>query len=198
MTTSDIVVMTFLLLPLTAYGGEIADLHRETTNRDITLQQLKASRGYKQIESDSHGITEFGIERTECFGRCPQFTLRLFADGRVEYYGVRNVEHVGKWTGRLPSHYFRKVAHYVAEMQFTELSDTYHSLVTDSPTVYTTVVIDGVRKTISNEGLAGPPKLWALEELIELGWRNTLDKKQLDTKSNDSEVGGNAPRRPPQ
>ena len=41
------------------------------------------------------------LERTECYGTCPVFALRLFADGRVEYEGKRFVMHRGLRTTRL-------------------------------------------------------------------------------------------------
>jgi hypothetical protein len=39
-------------------------------------------------------------------------------------------------------------------------------MVTDNSTVYSTVVIGGKRKVISNYANAGPTKLWAVEQLI--------------------------------
>jgi hypothetical protein len=53
-----------------------------------------------------------------------------------------------------------------------DLADAYTIAVTDNPTVYTTVVMNGQRKIISNYANAGPKTLWAIEELID----HLLDK----------------------
>jgi len=36
------------------------------------------------------------LERTGCFGTCPIFTIRVFADGRVEWFGKKFVGEVGR------------------------------------------------------------------------------------------------------
>ena len=50
-----------------------------------------------------------------------------------------------------------------------ELSDNYDGLVTDNPTVYTSVVRDGVRKTIRHYAAerTGPPRLEAFEQMVD-------------------------------
>lgn len=39
--------------------------------------------------------------------------------------------------------------------------------VTDNPTTFTMVVMNGKRKTIRNYANSGPTKLWAIEQLID-------------------------------
>jgi hypothetical protein len=55
-------------------------------------------------------------------------------------------------------------------------------MVTDNPTVYTTVVMDGKRKVVSNYANAGPTKLWAIEQLI--------DKLLLEAKWDEKPAAG--------
>jgi len=48
------------------------------------------------------------------------------------------------------------------------LQDGYGEIGDDNDTVYTTVVMKGKRKVVMNHGSAGPSKLWAVEQLIDL------------------------------
>jgi hypothetical protein len=60
-----------------------------------------------------------------------------------------------------------RLAKVIKETGFMALEDIYAVMITDQPTVYTTVVMDGVKKVVSNYGNGGPPILWAIEELID-------------------------------
>lgn len=53
------------------------------------------------------------------------------------------------------------------ELKFIELEDEYEPSVTDSPTTYTTAVINGKRKTVRNYANGGPGRLWAIEKIID-------------------------------
>ena len=49
-----------------------------------------------------------------------------------------------------------------------DLEDLYSTPIRDQATVHTTVTLDGVTKEIKHRANAGPPSLWAVEELIDL------------------------------
>ena len=36
------------------------------------------------------------FDRTPCFGRCPAYSMQVFADGRIDYEGKRVVPMMGK------------------------------------------------------------------------------------------------------
>ena len=48
-----------------------------------------------------------------------------------------------------------------------DLQDSYWRPVTDNPAAFTTAVIGGKRKVVSNYADAGPSKLWPIEQLID-------------------------------
>jgi len=115
------------------------------------------------------GISEIAIERTPCYGLCATYTLRFYADGSVTYDGQANVKAVGRRQGRIDIREFARLAQLANDIGYFDLSDNYDCLVTDNPTVYTSVVHDGVRKTIRHYAVerTGPPRLEAFELMVD-------------------------------
>lgn len=142
--------------------GEIADYYAKLPPK------LKPS-GPDDAWSTNHGITEIGIEHTPCFGPCPIYTAIFKSDGTFRYTGVSGVgvTRVGDFTGTVPVSYFHELAQFVRDSGYMNLKDGYRRDITDFPTTYTTVVMNGKRKTVMNHANAGPTKLWAIERLTD-------------------------------
>jgi hypothetical protein len=124
---------------------------------------------------ESHGITEIGLRRSPCFGKCPVYRVTLYDDGHLEYVGERYVERLGHHTGRINPEDFHALATFIREADFMALEDRYATPLTCKATVYTMVVMDGVRKEVSNYGGGGPPVLETVEAridslLLAAGW----------------------------
>ena len=157
----------FVIVTLLAVGGEISDFHFKKNARD-TLADGRKSRGHDEVASTNHGITEIGIERSGCFGTCPIYTFIVKSDGTFRYKGTKHVEREGEFAGTIPVWYFHHLAQFIRDSGYTELEDGYRpGGNTDHATVYTMVVMNGKRKTISNYANTGPTKLWAIEQLID-------------------------------
>jgi len=60
--------------------------------------------------------------RTDCFGPCPVFAVRVFADGRVEYKGKRFVMRRGVATRQLASAELTKLRRAVADAKVDTLA----------------------------------------------------------------------------
>jgi hypothetical protein len=156
----------FLLIAWTATAGEIAELHRaDVKNATNVLQRMK--RIPLVNVSTNHGITEIGIERSGCFGLCPQYTFIVSANGRCRYEGGPNAKIQGKKTGRVTWIDYHRTAWFLLELNFVEMENEYRPNVTDMATTLTTAVVKGQRKTISNYAQGGPNKLWAIEQVID-------------------------------
>jgi hypothetical protein len=148
-----------------ARGGEIADLHlKSSRNKPIDFEK---SRSHEEVESTNHGITEIGIERTPCFGTCPAYSFIVKSDGTFRYKGTQFAKRQGEFKGVIRTHAFHRLAGFIKDSNYMELDDEYSRLITDNPTTYTTVVMNGKRKTIKNYADAGPTRLWAIEQLID-------------------------------
>lgn len=154
-----------LLFCCALFGGEIADLHRQLAKPNPNGPDQ--SRSHDEVDAKDHGVTEVGLERSRCYGTCPVYTVVIKSDGTFRYKGKMHVQRVGNHSGKVSEYTFNQLAQFIKESGYAELQDSYSRTVTDNPTVYSTVVIDGKRKVISNYANAGPTKLWAVEELID-------------------------------
>src|SRR4051812_16934780 len=164
MKTKTLMIALLGTANLLAFAGEISDIHRQQTSRE--LDAWKKSRSNEDLASTNHGIIEIGIERTRCYGICPSYTLIIKNDGTFRYNGD-NVDRKGEFTGTIPVWDFHRLAQFIKDACYMELEDYYSRGITDNPTTYTMVVMNGKRKTVSNYANAGPTKLWAIEQLID-------------------------------
>ena len=176
-----IAVLGVLVCAAAVLGGEIQEYHSKHANRDAS----KPRRLTKEVEGDKHGVTEIGIERTPCFGTCPAYTFIARSDGSFTYSGDSNVKRKGKFTGKVSEYQFNQLARFIRESGYMELDDEYFTMVTDHPTVYTLVVMNDKKKTVSNYANAGPAKLWAIEQLID---------KMMDDAKWDGDAEQSSPR----
>ena len=160
-----LLMVFFMTLTLPAYGGEISNLHLK--NARNKLRDHSKSKSHEEGASAKRAITEIGIERTSCFGKCPDYIFIVKSDGKFRYKGGSYVERQGEYSGTIYPQCFNQLAEFIKESGFMELDDDYSKPITDNPTTYTMVVMDKKRKTVRNYAGAGPAKLWAIERLID-------------------------------
>jgi hypothetical protein len=89
------------------------------------------------------------------------------SDGSFRYSGGKYAERLGEFTGTIREWEFNNLAHFIRDSDYMNLETDYRAGITDSSTTYTTVVMNGKKKVISNYAGAGPTKLWAIEHLID-------------------------------
>lgn len=108
------------------------------------------------------------MERTECLGRCPVYTLTLYLDGAVEYRGVKDVATGTRWTTIAPAQVNRVMAK--AEQVPTWTCDPSR-VVTDRPGTIITVSRHGQEvRRIDHDGgdPCTPPAMQRLESDIDI------------------------------
>jgi hypothetical protein len=114
------------------------------------------------------------LERTMCFGTCPDYKLTITADGAVVFEGRRFVKQEGKAIKSSISQ--EKLKELMAEfdrVKFFSLEDDYTNnrrvcdgLRTDHPSAVTSIRINGKSKTINHYyGCTGPKVPKELTEL---------------------------------
>ncbi len=169
-----------------AFAGEISDYYfkhaREKTNwvqKLIASSQRSSTR--EEAEPTNHGITEIGIEEAGSIWGGPTYTFIAKSDGTFHYYGDKDVERTGKYSGTIPIWQFNGLARFIRDSGYMSFEDEYRREITDCPTTFTTVVLNGKRKVISNYANAGPTTLWAIEQLIDglmakAEWKSVLPK----------------------
>lgn len=149
----------------TMWGGEIASEYRAHAIK--TPQAMEGSQNFGQTRAKDTGITEIGMERTQCYGRCPAYTVVIKSDGTLRYRGEQNAKLQGGHTGKSDKWELENLFQFIRDSNYFAMQDEYLVPVTDNPTVYTYVVQNSKKKIISNYANGGPTKLWAIEQLID-------------------------------
>jgi hypothetical protein len=110
------------------------------------------------------------LRRTECYGTCPVFTLRVFGDGRFEYEGKRFVIRRGRVRAYLAPAKLEILRQAVAEANLAVLDRHCCDCRTrtDAPWTYLEIVDQTGLKSIDHyHGCSSAPKrLSVLEETI--------------------------------
>lgn len=117
--------------------------------------------------SDTTERTFFAsIFRSSCFGMCPTYKMTIYSDGFVELEGIRHIDLIGKFTTNITEaqvHNFRIRANRTG---FMDMEDKYDSSITDLPSATTTIVLNGVRKSVYRRHNY-PPSILKFEELFD-------------------------------
>jgi len=94
------------------------------------------------------------------------YSLTLRRDGSVVYDGFCGAARLGCHRGRLEAWRFDRLARLVTEIGYFGLDGSYESDATDQQIVVMAVSQFGCVKAVMDYGAVGPPRLWALEELV--------------------------------
>jgi hypothetical protein len=114
-----------------------------------------SQRSDSSISDADLSTVEITLERTECFGRCPNYSVTISGDGLVRYEGRTFVKEVGEREVAVAPSAVRKLLVRFQEVGFFDLKDRYIQPVTDVPAEYLTLRSAGRVKTIENS-YAGP------------------------------------------
>ena len=106
------------------------------------------------------------MQRTPCYGKCPNYTLEIFESGKVKYNGKMFVENIGEFESVLSTTSIQTIKNKIKEINFFELNDKYDSPATDIPATIFEVFENNQQKKITNRHKS-PESLKELEKLIE-------------------------------
>ena len=152
-------------------GGELSELFVKLHPPGTPLELIDPTADDARAVSNSKptGITEIAMERTGCYGPCPQYTVTFSSNGSVRYVGGDYAKPTGSHKGTIPEGKFENLARFIHDRRFFEMRDyyCYKNPIADLETVYTSVVADGKRKLIREYGGSGGCDLWVIQELIE-------------------------------
>ncbi|MBN8607943.1 MAG: hypothetical protein J0L81_13590 [Caulobacterales bacterium] len=114
---------------------------------------------------ENAGPVEIVLERTPCFGFCPDYRVTISGDGGVLFEGRRFVNVTGEQHGQIsPAEVEALLARFDA-IGFDELRSEYRGQMTDLPTTTITLTRNGRSKSVLDYGgvSAGMPR--AVREL---------------------------------
>jgi hypothetical protein len=107
------------------------------------------------------------LERTACFGFCPDYAVTVFGNGTVAYDGHNFVKVVGKHSTQIPQSDVKELVNEFYKVGFFSMNDRYEQQVTDLPSQTTSITIDGnTTKSVYRYGTE-PRGLVMLEDKID-------------------------------
>jgi uncharacterized protein DUF6438 len=106
------------------------------------------------------------LQRTRCFGACPEYTVWIAGDGSVRYEGRSAVAVAGTRTTTISRGAVESLLAAFDRIQFFSLKDRYFGPVTDLPTTYISLTL-GERSKMVQDYFGAPKELKELERLID-------------------------------
>jgi ankyrin repeat protein len=107
------------------------------------------------------------LQRTRCFGGCPDYSVEINGQGKVDFSGTFGVLVMGRHRGTLSKQATEALLSAFRAANYFSLKNSYSYPVTDNPTYDTSIEFDGERKSVRDYvGLkAGMPE--AVRDLEE-------------------------------
>jgi hypothetical protein len=110
------------------------------------------------------------INSSGCFGDCPAYSARIYADGTVVYVGVSNVKEIGERRHKISPGAMQALIKEFQRLDYWSLKDSYEAdeqgrRTTDQQITTTSICLDGKKKQVVN--IYGPKRLDELEERID-------------------------------
>jgi uncharacterized protein DUF6438/ankyrin repeat protein len=107
------------------------------------------------------------LQRTICFGSCPAYTVKIRADGEVDWKGDVSVSLRGEARDKIGPDQARSLIEKFRAAGFWGLCDGYTLGITDMPTFLTTVGIGGQEKRVSDYADGAPAWLRELDRKVD-------------------------------
>jgi hypothetical protein len=120
-----------------------------------------------------------GMTRTGCFGSCPVFSVRIFADGQVRWHGERHVERLGRFVAQASPEWLASLWQAADTAGFFFLEPVYPAKGAPRvPDLPLTILFldDGQRRHEVVDNADAPLRLqrlerYVMEKLEELEWK---------------------------
>jgi len=98
------------------------------------------------------GPMQITLQRTECYGYCPAYTVTIDGDGAIAYEGRSFVNIVGRQTAQIAPAEVAGLLERFDAIGFDDLNDEYRGMMTDLPTTSITLTRNGRTKTLVDYG----------------------------------------------
>lgn len=130
------------------------------------------------------GTTYAKIERTACFGRCPNYSIEVYSNGLVRYTGRMFADPSGTYEKNIGATKAQKLLKKFDTYRVDTCSEVYENRIPDLPGLIIHVTYKGKEKEIHNASF-GPDFLDLLAKDMdavstpkEEGWKKTADYKE--------------------
>ncbi|HHG84650.1 MAG TPA: hypothetical protein ENJ82_07865 [Bacteroidetes bacterium] len=90
----------------------------------LMLASCKSSDKAKSKEIAAK-MPEITLSKSSCHGRCPVFSLEIYENGDMVFRGVKFVDHVGVFTGKLDKAEHKALRQLFVAKNFAGMEDSY-------------------------------------------------------------------------
>ena len=135
----------------------------------VAVATISCTQPQTPIPSDLDEVV-ITLERTVCFGICPEYKLTIYGSGTIVYEGKRFVRIEGKRTIAISEEKVRQLLSEFKRIDYYSLDDSYEEfMATDMPSAFTSLTIDGKTKTVRHYhgDFSAPKELTKLEDKID-------------------------------
>jgi hypothetical protein len=109
-----------------------------------------------------------GLERTTCFGACPDYSLFIHGNGKIVYEGRQYVAAKGRHETRISQVHLRQIFDEFNRIGFFSLEERYEAVAGDSAVTKTSITAGGRKKTVINcHPSRAPESVYNLEKMID-------------------------------
>jgi hypothetical protein len=123
---------------------------QQTQNKDV-VATATASTAAAPSTPAPREITYLRMERTPCFGRCPNYALEIRSDGMVRYYGYMFTQYSGIYEIGIGERQAAELLKEFASYRPDTCAEVYELPIADLPGLnYTFHYSDSEEKSISN------------------------------------------------
>lgn len=127
----------------------------------------------KQKATDNETVTvkettelEFDYRRDVCFGHCPEYSMSLSLDGTLHLEGKKNIDYIGAYETKLKQEDKDAIVQIIHDIDLFSMESEYNSGITDKPSSFIRVKLNGREISIDNKNRGAPAKLMSLENKI--------------------------------
>lgn len=151
------IFITVFIFSCTSKKGTI------TNSSEVELKESEY-----QFENVSENDSLFAsINKEACFGKCPVYSMKIYNNGSVLYYGKNFVEKEGSYSMQIDKKQLLSFVEKAKEINYMEMDDSYDNKnVTDLPSIKSSIVIDKTRKSIKRR-FGYPREILEFEQLFD-------------------------------
>lgn len=144
-----------------------------------TVSCFATSKKSAKKNGAAPAITSIKLQRTACYGRCPEYSIEISKDGSVVYTAVRFNEDTGIFKKNIGTKKAKAIFDEFASYRVDTCRERYELTITDLPGLIYTIKYPGRTQRIINANF-GPPFLKTLAEHVDeagkktgTGWKKT-------------------------
>ncbi|MFK7773621.1 MAG: DUF6438 domain-containing protein [Saprospiraceae bacterium] len=138
-------------------------------NSPVIEDNVINEKSPKNIPELSKNYRVVTIQKTDCYGNCPEYEFVLHSNGKATYIGKKNVSRIGRYSAQAKAGFIFAIKSEISDGEFFQMSTVYPSnekIIEDLPDTYI-MVSDNVHQIIIRNNHDAPAKLIEFQNKIE-------------------------------